>query len=204
VIHVRTTDTKAMLALLMAAALVFSTALTCASQEVYASELPCADQECSDLWPTLKVLMSFPVHVTDRNEDKGERIHRLAQIAKAIDAASESTRDRAALLTLARFESNLARYVEQSRCSDGPRGPLECDSGRATGLWQIHGEVPADLAGQAALAIRIWRFGLTRCGGAAKDDFTGAFASYGSGGKCAPSGQSAKRAEYMRGVWGKL
>lgn len=189
-IHVKTTDAKAVLLLVMASALLFSAALTCASQQVFASEES----------KTLRALNRMPTHHTDVGEPTEKRQKRMAAIAEAIDAASQLTRDRAALLTILRYESNAARYVHHSKCSEGPRGPLECDSGKATGLWQIHGDVPDDLEGQAVLAIRIWRFGLTRCSRAHPDSFAGAFQSFGSGGKCAPSASSTMRANYMRQI----
>ncbi len=152
---------------------------------------------------TLSVLAAFPVHVSDKAEASDVRLKRLREIADAIDAASASPRDRAALLTLVRFETNAAGYVHEGRCADGPRGKAECDGGKATGHFQLHGEVSESLAEQAKRAITIWRFGLKRCGRVTRDDYAAAFSSYGSGGKCGLSSYT-KRAAYLRSIAGRL
>lgn len=192
-IAIRTTDTVATLSLLAASFVLTALAVTCASEEALAG----------DETPTQRVLASFPVHVTDRDEDPESRKRRLRTIADAIDAGASAPRDRAALLTLVRFESHAARYVHEGRCFDGPRGKLECDAGRATGHWQLHGVVPSDLESQARRAAELWRGGLQRCEGSSSDRMAGAFAAYATGGKCGFAG-AEKRAAYLRSILGRL
>lgn len=153
---------------------------------------------------TLAVLESFPVHVTDAEEPEEKRSRRLREIATAIDAATDRPTERAALLTIVRFESGAAAYVHEDRCADGPRGKLECDSGQAVGHWQLHGEVPSELGAQASKAVALWRFGLSRCRRAHPDPIAGAFQSFGTGGKCSPSAWSKKRADTMRRIVERL
>lgn len=152
---------------------------------------------------TLGVLVAMPVHVTDRDEDPERRLARLEAIAAAIDGASEHPEDRAALLALARHESHLAAYVHEGRCQDGPRGKAECDSGRAKGLWQLHGESPDDLDGQALRAIQLWRGFRKSCRSSVRDELEGAFSGYATGGRCGFAG-APHRAQTMRAILRRL
>lgn len=158
---------------------------------------------------TLAVLRSMPVHVTDRGEAPEKRNERLSDIASAVDAVTESPTERAALLTIARFESHLAAYVFEGRCSDGPGGSKECDSGRAVGVFQLHPNanhpvIPASVFEQADIALRLWRGGRESCRRVVSDELQGAFDAYGTGGKCAPSKWSKARAEHLRAIQGRL
>lgn len=159
---------------------------------------------------TLAVLEAFPPHVTDADEPPEERSARLRSLSAGIDAATTDRLGRAVLAVLAWRETRLARYVHEDRCSDGPRGEHECDGGRARGPWQIHDApghtVPADDAGQARLAWRLWSSAYRRCGRVLpeRDRIAGAFQSYGTGGMCAPSQWARARAAHVRRVWWRL
>lgn len=159
--------------------------------------------------PTLRALESMPVHVTDRDEPEEKRSRRLREIADAIDSATEDRLERAVLLTLVRYESGAAAYVHEGRCSDGPRGERECDHGRAVGHWQLHAserypEIPDSIEEQARIAVTLWRGARSRCRGSVTDDIAGAFAAYGTGGKCAPVAWAQHRADYARRLAGRL
>lgn len=159
--------------------------------------------------PTLRVLRAVPVHTMDRKEDEppARRDARLRVMADAIDGAAKDRVVRAALIVLARRESGLAAYVYEGRCADGPPGE-QCDDGKATGPWQLHatddGPVPESIDEQAAMAASVWRFGRKRCRRMVPDELAGAFASYGSGGKCSPSKSSKARAQETRAMVGRL
>lgn len=161
--------------------------------------------------PTLRALRAIPVHTMDIKEEEPQehRDKRLRVIAEAIDEAANEPLVRAALIVLARRESGLAAYVYENRCEDGPRGEAECDSGKATGPFQLHTnrnhpEIPESIRKQAEIAASLWRFGRKRCRRVVNDELAGAFASYGSGGKCAPSKSSKSRARETRAVAGRL
>ncbi len=157
---------------------------------------------------TFGVLSSFPVHHTDRDEPEEARARRVGAVASAIDQATDDPTERAALATLVRFEAGLARYVQEGRCSDGPRGKHECDSGRSIGLFQLRPNdnfptVPSDLEGQAVMALRIWRGARVRCRSSVPDELAGAFSQYGSGNSCGHSWAEA-RASHVRKIRGRL
>lgn len=152
---------------------------------------------------TLAVLSSFPVHYTDKDEDSDKRAARLLELQTAVDSATRNYEERAALLTLLKYESGTAAYVQEGRCSDGPRGKFECDSGRAKGPWQLHGEVPDDLSEQAALAIKLWRAARLRCSKVVPNEHEGAFSGYATGGKCGWGG-APRRVTTMLQLWRKL
>jgi hypothetical protein len=191
-ITVRTTDPRALVA------------LCCVWASVTGLALSCATEAHADGDRTFAALQSFPVHTSDRDEPEEKRRKRLREIAAAVDGATTDRPERAALLTLVLFESHAAAYVHEGRCSDGPRGALECDSGLAKGHFQLHGDVPDSLDEQAVKALSLWRFGLTRCRRAHPDPIAGAFQSFGTGGKCSPSAWSSRRADMMRRLTGKL
>ncbi len=163
-----------------------------------------------DETPTLRVLRAMPVHYWDKHEEESpeRRDERLRVMASAIDEAAKDRLVRAALIVLARRESGLAAYVYEDRCSDGEHGEFECDSGLAKGPWQLHatdnGPVPDSIAKQAKMAAAVWRFGRKRCRRMVSDELVGAFASYGSGGKCAPGKSSKARANETRAVVRRL
>ncbi len=155
---------------------------------------------------TLAALQAMPAHFTDADEEN--RGGRLFEIARAIDAATDDRVERAALLTLGRYESGWARYVLEGRCHEGPRGRHECDSGNSTGAFQLRPnanfpEVPPDLAGQAVMALRLWRGARVHCRRVVSDEFAGAFSMYGSGNSCGHSWAKA-RAGHLRRIAGRL
>lgn len=192
----RTTDLRGASLLCLVCMTISWLAFSCIrEQEAYAGEGKSRTRE---------VIAGWPVHVTDAGENAAVREERLTAIARAIDLATSDMTERAALLTLVRNESGAAAYVYEGRCSDGPRGQRECDSGRATGVWQIHGEVPDSVVEQAELALSIWRSHRTRCRKVLADELVGAFAGYGTGGKCAPEAWAVRRAEETRRVARRL
>ena len=102
------------------------------------------------------VLVAEPRHLTDKSEGDVDRETRMRDIAAAINSGVQhvmcigawksdpdceprwkgSRRElTAALITVARHESRFALLVQQSRCSEMPKGQ-QCDHGRARGLWQ--------------------------------------------------------------------
>lgn len=85
------------------------------------------------------LLMSFPRHVSDKDEPGAERWERVKQIAKAIDAATSKRIERAWLAMTIYEESRMARYVDLDwpRCREGKKGT--CDGGKAYGVTQVHG-----------------------------------------------------------------
>lgn len=176
----------------------------------------------------LAAAMSFPSWYGDL-ESTEDRVSRLAMIALAIDDASlaavcgrpedKSVREDAPsciklwqgdqqelaflLLTQAFFETRLALHVHQGNC----RSHLgECDSGRATSLWQLQagGHLPeehwAKLAGTtlesttlaAREATRALGRGLNYCG-----SVEGAVSLYATGRTCNWS-PAAKRVRFMK------
>ena len=84
------------------------------------------------------LLMSFPRHVSDKDEPEAERWERVKQIASALDAATSNRIERAWLAMTIFEESRMARYVDLDwpKCRDGEGG--QCDGGRAYGLTQVH------------------------------------------------------------------
>jgi hypothetical protein len=151
---------------------------------------------------TLSVIERMPRHHTDADEPREKRERRMFALAEAIDAATPDPRRRAALLTLLRFESGAAAYVQEGRCFDGPRGKLECDAGRAKGPWQLQGsrsfEIPDELAEQARIAASRWGGALRDCG-----TISGAFARYGRGNGC-DARWAHERAAYFESVRKRL
>src|SRR5688500_6491462 len=89
----------------------------------------------------LAVLLAGPRHVTDRDEADEAREARFEPLAVAIAVASKGNPESAArLIGEGRGESNFARYVQEGRCEDGPRG-ARCDPdkngvARARTPWQ--------------------------------------------------------------------
>lgn len=169
-----------------------------------------ADTTSNEIDRVAAALHDIPIHFTDKDEDSDERNRRIRGVALAIVKASTSKdgsidyNRRAALITLARFESHLARYVQENRCKDGPGGRKECDYGRAKGLWQLHasrrdGPVPDDLFEQADRAGRRWAGAYAVCKGIAE-----AFTAYGTGGKCYAAPWSIERAKYFQHVRSRL
>ncbi len=152
---------------------------------------------------TLAVLSAFPVHYTDKAEDPIKRAWRVELTAIAVDRATQNLQERAALLTLLKFESGLASYVQEDRCHEGPRGKFECDSGKALGIWQLHGEVSDDLNLQAERALFLWRAARKRCGKVVDNDIIGAFSGYATGGSCGWGGATKRYAGWTQ-IWRKL
>jgi hypothetical protein len=107
-------------------------------------------------------------------ESPAARCTRLEPIAQAIDETCRGDIPcAAALIALGQVESRFAERVQAGRCRR-----FECDRGRSRGVFQIN-ITAVDSETWAALgrydneslrigareAIRIWRYGLSRCGG---------------------------------------
>lgn len=126
------------------------------------SGLARADEPVS---PTLRVLLSAPRHVSDLEEDDGQREERLKAIADAIDTATPHPHERALLLAQGWHESRWATFVhlDLPRCAEGHQG--WCDHGRAWSPWQLHGtDRSHDMSWAAARAIALLRYYARRCG----------------------------------------
>lgn len=103
-----------------------------------------------------------------------------AELSQAIALASrENPRLAALMLATAGAESGLMRRIAEGHCK-----PLECDHGRAVGLWQSHRlQQGATLTEQATEAARELTRATRECSGRAPFPL-GAFRSYGSGKGC--------------------
>lgn len=150
----------------------------------------------------LSVLLASPVHVTDRDEPADARRARLSVVAQAIAVASKSDPHNAALLVAQwRGESGGARYVQEGRCADGPRG-ARCDPdrhgvARARTPWQVWrvscpvawdqpaGSI-AELTAAASCTLRLMRSGMRRCTTNGYPGLAGAFAGARGGAACVP------------------
>lgn len=85
------------------------------------------------------VLEQMPTSSWDRDESAAERDHRLDLVAHAIDHASKTDADAAALLAIGGMESAFAGYVIRG-CNypDGiPKGAGHCDRGNSRSPWQM-------------------------------------------------------------------
>lgn len=114
---------------------------------------------------TMRILLSAPRHVSDLDEEDGQRAARLKAIASAIDTATPSAHERALLLSVAWHESRFASYVDLDlpQCRDGVEGV--CDAGRAWSIYQLHGQDrTGDRYYAADVAIRMLRYHADRCG----------------------------------------
>jgi len=138
---------------------------------------------------TLAIMLTLPQSHLDRDETPEQRAALIKPWADGIDAVSRNAFDRAALVAIAWHESGgFARYVLEHRCSDGPRGAKECDSGHARGAFQVHPWCKATtVEGEAQCAASAYRFALSRCG-----DNVSAFGQYASGNACRPMPQREK------------
>lgn len=152
------------------------------------------------LTPTERIVFGWPRGPGDEEEPDLEREKRLRDFAAIVDATTPNVHSRAALLVLASGESLLSRYVMENRCSDGPRGPKECDSGRATGPYQLHNakDLAEDLLAQSQKAAALWRYHRRRCG-----TVKGAFGGYATGSACSFA-LAEKRAKRWRSYVSRL
>ena len=79
----------------------------------------------------LAAVLSLPTYHEDRAEP-----HKSAQLAMIASAVADEARDKeeaALVLTIGAHESGLSYRIHTGRCR-----PLECDRGRAIGLFQTH------------------------------------------------------------------
>jgi hypothetical protein len=122
-------------------------------------------------------LVAMPAFAAEPEpESPEERALRLQPVAAEIWDASVnrpsgySRAQWAAVMgALSWHETRLAKYVHAARCSDGPRGERECDSGKALGLFQVHRAAcqeawateagsHAELSASARCAARLLRY----------------------------------------------
>ncbi len=147
--------------------------------------------ECGD------VINGWARHFTDLDESEETRSLRLDATGSLVESITPNGDSRAVLLTLLYFESaHAARYIMQDRCSDGPRGEKECDSGRAVGPWQLHfsEDVRGDHFAQGRRALGRFRHHQRLCGGSLE----GAFAGYAMGHGCQWAGAAERVAKYRQ------
>lgn len=156
----------------------------------------------------LAVLLTLPQYTGDRFADPTieDRARLLRPVAVAIAEVSKNRTEAAALVALAKHETNLARYVLDGFCEQGPVG-ARCDGGRARGAWQVHSWCRALFAGPenapgrhlagAQCAIRLLRSGRQQCGSLA-----GAFGVY-AGAGCKWRG-GKQRAQTVAVIEGRL
>lgn len=152
------------------------------------------ESEASEREPDLRervfaVLQGMPPSVWDKDEDPNDREARLDFLAVTIATVSRDYVDAAALLTIGRFESRFARYV-QAGCVDIPVGAPNCSGRHARSPWQLEEVACAEgwarprgsdeaLLRFAACARARFRGALTRCEGKhAGGRWAGAFAGY--------------------------
>lgn len=76
-------------------------------------------------------ILSLPVYKDDAGDER--KREQLTLIARAVDEASSTPELEALLLTVAYHESGYSLRIHAGECR-----PLECDHGRAKGLWQLH------------------------------------------------------------------
>ena len=169
------------------------------------SGLARADEPVS---PTLRVLLSVPRHVSDLEEDDGQREERLKEIAAAIDAATPHAHERALLLSVGWWESRWASYVQfdAPKCH-GENHPA-CDHGRAFGPWQGWRMSRTEtLDEQAARALSLLRYHARRCGEpglATPASVRAGVSGYATGGRVCRWPGAEKRVRTWRSVVGRL
>lgn len=155
---------------------------------------------------TVAALMRAPIHYSDVKAHWADVAYWRHEVARAVNEATPDPNERAALVRIAIEETNLALYVLEGRCKDGPKGA--CDNGRAKGPWQLQPSfavrvIPDDFASQARLALKRWRGALKRCAEFGK---AGAFMGYGTGGRCEPKQWAKDRATRLKSAeawfWG--
>lgn len=149
--------------------------------------------------PALLVLVGFAPSRLDLDESPAVRAGRMDPIAYWCTQFAPTHDELAACLTIPKHETQLARYVQEGRCHDGPPGE-RCDEGRARGPWQLHRTVcpalwrtlpgsPEALREGARCAVRQWRYARLRCRGRHPGgDVQGAFAGYRGGASCSWTG----------------
>lgn len=153
------------------------------------SGLARADEPVS---PTLRVLLSAPRHVSDLEEDDGQREERLKEIAAAIDTATPHAHERALLLAQGKHESHWAAYIHHDgpRCREGHGG--RCDGGQSWSLWQLkYTDRSGGVERAARIAIRRLRGHARRCGYttlASDEAVRAAISGYAVGNGCSWSG----------------
>jgi hypothetical protein len=118
----------------------------------------------------LTVLLSFPPHVSDRDEPPDARRERLAELAGAVEyGAAGDKQIAAALVAQALHETRLAAYTfEAGRCIEGKRWGAACDwdrkrnAPRARGYFQVH-RVACRAAWAAPEGSRASNWAAARC-----------------------------------------
>jgi hypothetical protein len=149
-------------------------------------------------------LSKAPRHTTDRDEEQHARDARMMQLATVVAIEAKTPEIAALLVTVARHESTLARYIAEGRCSDGPKGQ-QCDGLRSRGYfqnrlvsckkgWFAPPGSHAELVEMARCSVRDLRRGWKQCGTA-----EGAFAAFNGSRSC-----SAPWAKSRVAMFGKV
>lgn len=131
----------------------------------------------------LMILAGMTPDWGDRSESKEERIERLRPIAYAIEKASSSAHDTAALLAILNHESMAAKRIQFDQCRTG-----ECGGG-AIGLFQIESSAchdkfhhlpptPARWQREAECALTVFWEAKKRCKGKNASPITDGMSGY--------------------------
>lgn len=97
-------------------------------------------------------IMAQPVSPYDANEPAESRATRLDTVATAIAGIAGDNKTLAAFLAVdAKEESGFRLDVSECRCP-----PMQCDKGRAHGLWQIHKAPSAPSIWATACGTDLW------------------------------------------------
>lgn len=165
----------------------------------------------------LGILLGFSSHVSDRGPDgetPAERAQRMIHVAEDIYAAAGQDRHKAAaLLTLAKKETSLSRWVGRGCIGKHPKGTGDCDAGLARSYWQVQengcpegwAHPRGSRAAQkqlAVCAIRLWRAAYRRCKKANPDPLAGAYSGYWTA--CRGLSSANSRARYHKRILARL
>ncbi|HVU03264.1 MAG TPA: hypothetical protein VHE30_16000 [Polyangiaceae bacterium] len=138
----------------------------------------------------LAAALTLATYVGDRTDTPEERAALYRPVAEAIAEASRTNAEAAMLVSLAFHETNLARFVIEGRCKDGPPGQ-RCDGGKARGVFQLHRSACPDawrlpdgsaesIRAEASCAIKLLRWNGKRGKGRAPSFAHAAYAGYGA------------------------
>lgn len=161
----------------------------------------------------LFALLTLPHFHADRHESPQERFALLAPVAIAIAHAAHNPTEAALLIAVGFHESTYSRAVLSGNCAE--LGPHACDSGAARSAFQLHRSAcpaawllpagsPESLRVEADCAIKLLRFGASRCREHALTPWHGALATY-AGAGCTWRGADTRMATTRKVLasWGK-
>lgn len=123
---------------------------------------------CSGMGPTLALLLSLAPCWAERKDPA--RVEHVALIAEAVDSVTEDQRERAALVTIAKFESGLCWSVASGRVHGGDgEGPWQIEPGSRR-QKPYSGTDLKSLSHAAGEALWLWRHSW-QCGPALESRF---------------------------------